>query len=632
MRNENARRWLLGGLATCMALALAACGARIDTQMIASSDGAGSRVMTLTLDESEVSSLTGGSTALHESIARHKPPEIDYPGLTATPDGGLTTTFTVTFANPQEYRDKVSNLLAAGQVVTDPSTFEVRNSRFVNGVVIEETFDSGDLLMWLFNGLVADGVYGSTSEMYELGSTSFTFDGVTSEQYGSIAYTRIDDRGFVSAQFETDLSDPSSITRRIVLAIDSDDYAADPGRYDTYIADVSPEGTPAVQSQEGPRTTWAFTVTGDAATIEAATNQVLGTDNSMFTVTKGIDDDDPATLTLAVVDYTECDVCSADAPGFTDAVALPAGFTDDVGFATEPVTVELGTDSTEQHVFSSVLPVESLAVNTDLGLLGGVTTTVTFTVANQHADLAGDGFDRMFAVPEGAGTLTVDRGEETTTYTVEITGADGQTLNTALQQWIPAAQVTVADGERAGFFTADKAVHLDYGLEDLLGNHLVSGETTYSVSLPWGHKVIDPADAPAEYGATPGVTATSGMLGLFGAGATSVQADPAQPLTLAVGGLPLTGLITVGVVLLLLLAGLVVLLVLRKRLAAAGARRRQARAARAEAVRPRVQVAAPSAVPPDAAPQPDARNAVAPAPPIHAPVPPPDADNEADYL
>lgn len=472
------RRVSIASVILLVAIALAACGAEIDTVMSVDERGAGQRVMTLTLAEDDVAQLIGGVAAADASIVSHLPDELAYSGIQREADGSLTATFTLTFDSPTDYISRASALLAAGSASIAAPLFTVSDSVLVPGASIEEDFTSYSLLRWMFLGMKADGVLDvsiSESNMYELGDTLFDFAGQQeSFPSGRLDGDLVNDRGFDEVSIVTYLEGLDAFTRTITYRKDAGQFQQDSQIYEDFLA----ANTPAGAELTGDGSTWTMSFSGDSGAIEAATDVALATTGSQLTIEAGPSPTDPATLDLTILDVGSCaSVCSRNAPPLVDELTASADFA--------PSKLTVGMAGGELVRAEFVPAFASVKQHVQLELLGGVTATTEFAVDNASADLIGDGFEKLLAPDVPVGELKVVRGDEDTTYTVVIAGGSHSEFTAAYERWAHSGSLRTRESLVSSPLGGTTVFIFDSGLTELVGAHDVSERTTV-VGAPFG--------------------------------------------------------------------------------------------------------------------------------------------------
>lgn len=570
-KGHRAKRFVAGISLSLTVLLLAACGVRIDTQLTVDSAGAGSRVMTLTLSEN-LDSLLGGAAAADASIIRHKPAEIDYTGLTTGPAGELITTFTVNFASPAEYTSKMVALLAASdQEWTQDNAFVVEQSLFIQGASIEEEFDSQDLLEWMFAGLLADGVVDSSNsgDMFEMGATTVTFDGIAYKASSPISFSQVTDHGFNSITMETAFED-DSYSRVITYRLDDKAvYNSAKEVFDEFFAGVSASGAAVVEDTAQVGVTWVVSLSADSPErLVELTNAALLSEETAFQVTAGMLEDDPATSSVTVVDYAECSaICSPDAPPIAEALTAPAAFTlvsENEVSEDGAVRFEMSSAGAEQ-LFHAVYLFDYVTTELTIGLTGELTWNGEFVVSPENAAIVGEGFKSLLAPVEGERDVDVSTSDADTIYTVTITGSTPQEFTQAYRAWSgqESSSLTLTELPDANLFSVAQQITGDLGFSELVISHLPTKDANHSIVLPFGQSFdVESSTYP-----------TSAAVD----GARLTVDGPSATFSATAAGTTLIGLVAGAVLLLAALGAVLVAVLMRKKIAAAIGRKREAR-------------------------------------------------------
>ena len=158
------------------------CGADVSSVMnVTTTDGtfSGTRVITLLIENDDLSSVNGGITGLETVLKDNLPSDltytITYPSSTQT-----SIIFTLTFSSLDDYRTKVSNLLKADadNEIVPEICYEKQDTIFKSGLKYSENFESFDLIRWYYKALeVADIISESSSDWYEIGTNELIIDG-----------------------------------------------------------------------------------------------------------------------------------------------------------------------------------------------------------------------------------------------------------------------------------------------------------------------------------------------------------------------------------------------------------------------------------------------------------------------
>lgn len=158
VEQRSMRGRLVAVLAALTAFVLTGCGAVLNTTLTLNDDHSGTRVMVATFvnDDSDQAKQAFAKpvSAYDDSIKKHVPDELSYKGIKS--DGKkMTATFELSFSNADDYLSKVKAITGNDSA---ESNIDMLDSPLVKGVTAKESFSSGDLLTWVGEGLVEDGV------------------------------------------------------------------------------------------------------------------------------------------------------------------------------------------------------------------------------------------------------------------------------------------------------------------------------------------------------------------------------------------------------------------------------------------------------------------------------------------
>ncbi len=562
-------------------LALAACGARIDTTLTLEEDGSGERVMTLTLED-DLEEVIGGADAVHESIVRHKPDNIEYSGVSTGEDGELIATLTVPFDSTQDYLDKMASLMNASDKTWDgDSTVIITDNPFGQGVAIDESFYSSDILGWLFSGLLADGVVASSnsSNMFENGETTVKFGGIEYEARQPIRLSEVTDQGFDSVRMATNLSG-EDISRTITFVLaQKAAYDADPTIYDEHFANLEGAGFDVVQDADSVGLTWDATVTSSQAEdIATATGLALMSEETVFTVSYGAPEEGALSQRLTVENYATCvTICSQNAPHVSDRLTLQDGYELVAGIAYdsgEGFEAELYPDA-EPMVWERSYAFSAVTVDLSLGEGASATWVGTFTLGQEESEAIGEATQQLLTPDDGVGTIDVSTQDGSTTYTVTISGGSATEFSERYAAWSERshAGLTVTELDDHSFLQDHYRVYIALPLSEAVLASAVGVGTEVTVTTPW------PQTFQAENLYWPSD-------GLVDGSSFTFETNGGVDAEIHVKGFTLVGLLALGLAGLLILAVVVFLVVFRKRIGAARKRRQASKAQNAPAQAP----------------------------------------------
>jgi|GEM_PF-1458163 len=645
-KTTRLRRWLLAALAAALAFTLCACGANIDTTLTLGQGAAGTRVMKLTLSAQSLSGdVQGGIAGLDTSIQAHVPSDLSYSGITQARDGSISATFTITFTSQADYLAKVTDILRSGQVAITPQVTLLASdsgNAFKQGSTIKENFTSKDLMAWLANGLVDDGVVPASAARYVLGGTVTTqvvINGRTQTVKEPISLSSSIDNGFTNVAVTTTYTGTSGpVERTITYQVPAGNYAANPNLYDGFFASATPPGAklgpgPSVADAQ----TWTMSFSADSASVIVTdTNQALSSTAAVFSPTWTPSTDHPLVDQISIPEYVECAAICADGATVTDALVVPSAWTPAKGLdagtvsgATTSYAVPRSDDATSATLgFSTVLPVQAVSFDTQIEADGAVTQTVSFQVSASDDAANDQRYRAAFVPPTWMGSLVRKANATDTTYVATLTASSLADYANKISGYLPGTALTMTD--TGSFFRTKSTISLKLDVSGLLGQPPAQGiSQTLTV---WG--LVHVNAARAGDGSAPVVR---GGVVSDSAGKPASTAS----ITLDISGWTMRGLVLLSLLGLVVLAGIVAAVVFRHRLVALLLRRRPAAAARgipvASAPEPTLRLdGAPDVAPrpvPDAVTVPlastlAAEAAAADAAPAAAPPPPPETPPE----
>lgn len=498
-RQSNPRFFRASALLALLALVLSACGTKIDTALDVSLEGSGSRTINLVLERTSdnESGIVGGAEALDASIQRHLPEGLSYAGLSES-ETEISTTFSFTFDSPADYRAQVADLLAASDR-DFPSGFEflIEDTPFVKGLVINEPYSSADLLGWLWQGLVADGVVDASNanNMWEQGATVVSFNGINHEASFQINLEEVTDNGFASVAMTTSM-DGEAITRSILFTLDSKaQFRANEELFTSYFDALRNAGMTVEQNEAEVGVSWLVTFEAAApAAMAALTDEALSSAETSFSVTSSSDPADPLAVLTQVSEFAECGaICSPTAATLTDTIITPTGFsasgwnhsTDEAG----NVILQLAGEASDL-VLSRVVDFTRADMNLAVDPSGASTVTLEFDVPDADAALVGSALEELLANGESAQVETRSA-DGMTTYVATLSGEDAAHFEDAYRTWsqAPDTSFVVTDTEGSSFLHRSYAVSGVLPLPSALASRLPAEGLGIEVSMTSGDTI-----------------------------------------------------------------------------------------------------------------------------------------------
>ena len=604
------QRWMfLAVLLTIAALILSACGAKIETQLGLESAEKGTRTMQVSFNlKDNKDKIKGGSEALDASVRKHLPEGLEYGGIQSEGDKARAT-FTIPFSSVDEYRNKVASILKAAGSKTEPTVTILNTEQgLVQGIQVKENFSSKELLDWVPEALVVDGVIESSNKNSVFNSSGsettvkFGEKEVKNSGGSTISAKDVQDRGFKAMVLELQEKDGGYSATASFVAKDimnSETAAA----IDAYLNQVKPEGSELKKGLESSQATYMApsastsaakeevgrTLTFSASSIEdlgnglkklfgagstdlSASREVVAKDNN-FTVQKKIS----GLLDCALL-------CSPSGDGLT----LTIMDTNDKSYMVDPEgrasSSRSGGSSTliaVDRVSSRQIEMKSMKVATSLGLDGSMEARFLYAFPTEDVAGAEQKLKDVFAGGSNDETEVRQDGDATI-VSVKVRGKDEAEFNQRLNEYLPESKVTVTRSGGYHPFGSDYTLKPDIKLVQKLGNYYrVPYELTFKAptfSSLDQQKVntlnYDLARAGVQFTVNGGELSVKSENGVFSGNA----------LTIPVSGLSMTDVIVDAVIVGLLLLILILLFLFRKKIAAARAKGRERRAASAAAL------------------------------------------------
>ena len=597
------QRWMfLAVLLTIAALILSACGAKIETQLGLESAEKGTRTMLVSFNlKDNKDKIRGGSEALDASVRKHLPEGLEYGGIQSEGDKARAT-FTIPFSSVDEYRNKVASILKAAGSKTEPTVTILNTEQgLVQGIQVKENFSSNDLLGWVPEALVVDGVIESSNKNSVFNSSGnettvkLGEKSVKNSGGSTISAQDVQDRGFKAVAIEAQEKDNGYSVMVSFVAkeiMNSETSSA----IDAYLNQVKPEGSELKKGLESSQvshlapsasTNTAKEEIGRTLTFDASSSQdlsdklkkLLGASTTDLSFTREVQEKDKSFSVVKTVKGTlDCSLlCSPDGRG------IGLFLKDSNGNSYEANTSSSSSKTLIQVDRESSRPVSMKGVKivTALGLDDSVEARFLYSFAT--SDVSGAEETLKNALAGGGNDETEVRQDgDATIVSVKVRGKDQNEFNQRLNEYLPGSKITVTRPGGYHPFGSDYTVNPSISLSSKLG-------TTYQVPFEINFKAptfssidqqkVESSNTPMKVAGIQ-FTANGGDLtiksdrGVFATGGLSIPAS----------GLSMTDVIVDAVIVGLLLLILVLLFLFRKKIAAARAKGRERRAASAAAL------------------------------------------------
>ncbi|WCC79553.1 hypothetical protein O6R08_08555 [Cutibacterium equinum] len=149
---------------------------------------------------------------IDNSIKKHIPSQLQYKGLQVA-GNTMTATFQLDFSSHDDYVSKVQ-ALTAGNNDNPTSDVQKINTPLVQGIVGKENFESSDLLAWMADGFVQDGVITESDAGYVFdddGNVEFSIGGQKLNSPSPLEVEQVVDNGFDAVIVDLDFKSTNSV-------------------------------------------------------------------------------------------------------------------------------------------------------------------------------------------------------------------------------------------------------------------------------------------------------------------------------------------------------------------------------------------------------------------------------------
>lgn len=563
-RFSTSRKKITAALVLALAFLLSACGAEVSTVLNLDGDNKGSRIITAKVSKDDMKYVEGGATALESSIRKHLPEQLVFDGLSAK-DEATQVIFTLNFESEKDYVDKVTALLATSESeITPVVEIVLENSTFLSGISIDENFGSKDLLGWMPASLVADGVLEKEQQSGVFGSSGQTEINYNGKSFTSGEQARVsdmEDNGFSALKLETTVLPDGTFIQSVAYEME----ASKDNALGLKLTDFFKKATPStgtftkITSDNTYNNSWNITFpAADLEELNSLTNQALNSSDTKYMLEDAPTPSNPTLFRTVFNSSIDCaSICSPGSGNVRQTVMAPSAWklvdeskTAATHSENPDVTSAVVTGKEASITFEHSTPLQSITVETSIGLNGDVTQKFEFVISSENVGLVGDGFEKLLAPPTDIGTFATQNGKDQTTYTVAVTASDEAEYNTKIQGYIPGAALTTHSPDGWHIWPEYTIVQ-----QLPLANSLARGGVTEGVKttldLPSMHKFTSASQA--------GVEVSGNKLSASGL-------DAAQYMQAAAAGPTVSGIVVLSIMSALLLAAVILALVFRRRI------------------------------------------------------------------
>lgn len=602
------QRWMfLAVLLTIAALILSACSAKIETQLGLESAEKGTRTILVSFNmKDNKDKIKGGVEALDVSVRKHLPEGLEYGGIQSEGDKARAT-FTIPFSSVDEYRTKVASILKAAGSKTEPTVTILNTEQgLVQGIQVKENFSSKELLDWLPEALVVDGVIESSNKNSVFNSSGsettvkFGEKEVKNSGGSTISAKDVQDRGFKVMILELQEKDGGYSATASFVAKDimnSETAAA----VDAYLNQVKPEGSELKKGLTSSQATYMApsastsaakeevgrTLTFSASSLDdlnTKLKKLLGAGTTDLSYTREVKEESKTFYVRKTMKgVLDCSLlCSPEGNGLEVILKDSSNHSYQVDN-----TGNSGSSSSKSvlhlnRYLSQQVTMKGVKVATSLGLDGSIEARFLYSFPSSDVAGAEEALKNAFAGGSNDETEVRQDGDATI-VSVKVRGKDEAEFNQRLNEYLPESKVTVTRPGGYHPFGSDYIVTPEIKLSSKLGNYYAAPfEFTFKAPTfsSLEQQKVDAANSIAKSSQHVQLTVNGGELSVK----TDRGVSTTSGLTVPVSGLSMTDVIVDAVIVGLLLLILVLLFLFRKKIAAARAKSRERRAASAAAL------------------------------------------------
>ncbi len=388
-------------------------GSTVETTLTINEDLSGTRVMELVIDQSVFDEYFNGTIEdLNAAATEGCPADLTWVHDDST--GINIYTVTLSFTSPQDYKEKVDRIIGEGsdvQIVMSKS-----DSVWASGVMVDESFSSGDLLNWLKTLLVEKGLVSSSnaSDIFELDGNKVLFAGEEyTTRYNDISIDEIEYLSINSIDMLTDAKEYDCYDKTIVISIPESSMEKKGEEIKTWLEARVPSGATGEWTTDDDSNS-IYTVSKEDMTaeqLEVFLNEYFDSDACVVTQDDITEDMSPFSFNIGLyetVDFTNYVV--GDRAYYTDINYYVKGengyvggrYLDDLIYYADNDEDDYysdyegyrngGSDYGEGNLtpyyayFQKVYKVDEVNIETNIGFFGGLSRTISFTLDGQPTD------------------------------------------------------------------------------------------------------------------------------------------------------------------------------------------------------------------------------------------------------
>ena len=594
----------LGVLLVLVALVLSACGARVETDLGLENAEKGSRTMSISFNMKDNKDYVKGDiNSIDSSIKKHLPSELSYEGIQTDGDKARAT-FKLSFTSISEYRTKVENLLKLSGSSTTP-TISISDSTtgLVQGVQVSENFSSKELLGWVPESLVVDGVIESKRKSSVLGTEDKTTVKMgdrelkNSSSSTPISVKDIKDNGFGFVLVDAQVQQNGSYTAKIFF-VAKDIMEPDKAKaVDSYLQSATPEGGQVSKGVDEASIKSYYTVSSKASTsagkeelgrtltfeasnledMNSKLQKIFGNKNTELKHEQEVNDTSGKLMVKNHVSgQVDCSiVCSPEGNGTLFKLSGSNGAYTEQGSSSNSgssknIVQNVDLSSTQE------IKVQDARTSVSLGMDGSVEARFEYSVKNSDAALASEALKKKFSPGDDIGTLEEGNDGDNTVYSTVIKGKDSADFNNRLEGYLPGSTFTITHPGGYNPFGTSYTVEPAFNLKSRVGDGY-SGSYSFSFNAPF-MSTVDQKKFETQNSLPEGARTEA-----EGRNLTVSNEHGTFTLRIPAAGLTMSDMVIDGVIVLLVLLIVMILLLFRRRISSSLRNSREQRAALAAA-------------------------------------------------
>ena len=260
-------------------LMLTGCGSgsTVNTTLNIESNLTGNRNMQVVISQSTFSEYFSGSQDdLNSLITTYCPTGMTW--TTETVDSNYVYNFVVDFTSVEDYTSKITDILGEEPIIE----ITCPDGVWVSGVYVSESFSSTDLLKWLSEAVVSEGLVSSSyaSDIFGTGDTKVVHAGEENATSSQIYLDKIDYEEISAINIVTDVVEVGTYNRKVEFVVPEASMSSRGDAIREYMNGITPVGAECVENTSEGMTN--FTVSGtqlNSDTITSFMKTVFGNDN-----------------------------------------------------------------------------------------------------------------------------------------------------------------------------------------------------------------------------------------------------------------------------------------------------------------------------------------------------------------